>query len=105
MPCVWLPPPPCSHQRCVCPCAGVSILHDVLTNTMPDSFFPGPTSFANEEGYAVQVLSTVQVRKQQAGQGPGEGRGYQERRMAGPATPKPARSRRVNAGPCLPGLQ
>jgi hypothetical protein len=42
--------------------AGVAVLHDVLANSLPDSFFPGPMPFSAGDGSSVQVLSSVQVR-------------------------------------------
>lgn len=38
------------------------MLHDVLTNSLPDSFFPGPMPFSTGDGCTVQILASVQVR-------------------------------------------
>lgn len=41
---------------------GAQIVHDVLTNSLPDSVFPSPTPFsAKKSGYTIQLLSSVQV--------------------------------------------
>jgi hypothetical protein len=42
--------------------AGVRVVQDVLSNSLPDSFFPGPMPFSNRDGYTLQVLASVQVR-------------------------------------------
>lgn len=41
--------------------AGVKIIQDVLSNSLPDSFFPGAMPFSNKDGYTIQVLASVQV--------------------------------------------
>lgn len=40
---------------------GVKVVQDVLSNSMPDSFFPWPMPFSNKDGYTLQVLASVQV--------------------------------------------
>jgi hypothetical protein len=45
-----------------CVRAGVRVVQDVLSNSLPDSFFPGPMPFSNKDGYTMQVLASVQVR-------------------------------------------
>eukprot|EP00878_Enallax_costatus_P029555 GHUV01032063.1.p1 GENE.GHUV01032063.1~~GHUV01032063.1.p1 ORF type:complete len:232 (-),score=35.40 GHUV01032063.1:710-1405(-) len=40
---------------------GVKVVHDVLSNSMTDSFFPGPMPFSNKDGYTLQILASVQV--------------------------------------------
>lgn len=40
---------------------GVKVVQDVLSSSMPDSFFPGPMPFSNKDGYTLQVLASVQV--------------------------------------------
>jgi hypothetical protein len=48
----------------LCEChAGAQIVHDVLTNSLPDSVFPSPTPFSGKkDGYTMQLLSSVQVQ-------------------------------------------
>jgi hypothetical protein len=41
--------------------AGVRVVQDVLSNSLPYSFFPGPMPFSNRDGYTMQVLASVQV--------------------------------------------
>lgn len=42
---------------------GAQIVHDVLTNSLPDSMFRSATPItANRPGYTIQLLSSVQVR-------------------------------------------
>ncbi|WIA30633.1 hypothetical protein OEZ86_000711 [Tetradesmus obliquus] len=45
--------------RCVSK-EGVRVVQDVLSNSLPDSFFPGPMPFSNKDGYTMQVLASVQ---------------------------------------------
>jgi hypothetical protein len=45
----------------VCVSAGSNVVYDVLTNSLPDSVFPGSTPFSAKAGYTVQLLSSVQV--------------------------------------------
>eukprot|EP00775_Hariotina_reticulata_P008243 gene8243-8433_t len=40
--------------------ASVKVMQDVLSNSMPDSFFPGPTPFSGKDSYSTQVLASVQ---------------------------------------------
>lgn len=47
---------------CGSSCAGAQIVFDVLTNSLPDSFFPSSTPFSgSKDGYTIQLLSSVQV--------------------------------------------
>jgi hypothetical protein len=55
------PSHPCSNLLLRMP-AGVWVVQDVLSNSLPDSFFPGPMPFSNKDGYTMQVLASVQVR-------------------------------------------
>jgi hypothetical protein len=51
------------HLLCA---AGAQIMHDVLTNSLPDSVFPSATPFSGKKGgYTVQLLSSVQVGRPQ----------------------------------------
>lgn len=38
-------------------------MHDVLTNSLPDTLFPTATPYsAKKSGYTIQLLSSVQVK-------------------------------------------
>lgn len=50
-------------KAAVCCPSGVKVLHDVLTNSLPDAFFPGPMPYSSGDGYTIQSLCSVQVDK------------------------------------------
>ncbi len=64
------PHPSHPHPLIALPCpygfSGATVLHDVLSNSLPDSFFPGPMPCSTGDGHTVQVLASVQVRRSTA---------------------------------------
>lgn len=71
---------------------GVTVLHDVLANSLPDSFFPAPTPVSAGEGCTLQVLASIQVRAAPAAHPEDQGDTRTHRAWAAAAPPDTGRT-------------